>query len=178
MFVPRFSDISVEVLMSYTLCFMFCITIYWPHVVQDIVFINSRDHFRSYMLHCLWTPSSRSPSPTVISSQHIRWLQTLSSFLLKVPSAPQLKHDKTNPLLKDLMEWGCCSGCLYHNNQYFLVVCERLIVYVNLVVSAVISEHVLAIFVPDTILVRYFFKCATRNNLQFRPLVPNLSLQK
>ena len=189
MFVGRFSNISVEVLLSYTPCIMFCITISWPAVVQYIVFISSHDHFRSYMLHRLRTPSSGSPSPTIISSQHIRWLQLHSSFLLKVPSAPPAKTWQTNPLLDDLMEWDCCSGCLYHDNQYFLVVCERLIVYVNLVVSAVVSEYFLAIFVPDTVLGRYFFctrhdtwkvffKGATRINLQFRPLIPSLSLQR
>jgi hypothetical protein len=64
---------------------------------------------------------------------------------------PQLKYD-INPLFNDPMERGCCCGCLYHDNQYFLVVCEGLIVYVNLVVSVVVSEYFLAIFVPDIIL--------------------------
>jgi hypothetical protein len=92
-----------------------------------------------------------------ISLQHIRWLRALSSFLLKVPSAPPAKIWQTNPLFDYLMEWGCCSGCLYHDES-FLVVCEGLIVYVNLVVSVLVSEYFLAIFVPDTILGRYFLR--------------------
>jgi hypothetical protein len=144
--------------MSYILCTMFCITIYWPTVVQYIMFINLHDRFHSYMLHCLWTPSLGSPSPTVISLQHIRWLWALSSFLLKVPSAPPANTWQLNPLFDDLMEWGCCSGCLYNDNQYFLVVCEGLIVYANLAVSLVVSEYFLAIFVPDRIIGRYFLR--------------------
>lgn len=38
------------------------------------------------------------------------------------------------------------------------MVCEGLIVYVNLVVSVLVSEYFLAIFVPDTILGRYFLR--------------------
>ena len=86
------------------------------------------------------TRCQESPGPTIISSRHVGRLQTLCSFLLKVPSAPPAKMWQTNPLSNDLMEWEVAAQVVFTmTTSTFLVVCKKLIVYVNLLVSALIS---------------------------------------
>jgi hypothetical protein len=47
------------------------------------VFINSHINVRSYEFHCQLAPSSGSPIPTVVPSQHIKWLRSLTTLVFK-----------------------------------------------------------------------------------------------